>query len=215
MSDPATVSLARQARAAGEGVLAEARRAFQSDAHALCEALFAGEIDPLRFQMEMRALVKDLHVTAFVAGRGMDWTDVTRQDWGRVGQVLRTQYGFLSGWTAELFDLSATSLAKMKARATQYGAAASQTFEIGNLISLGVNPGILPDMPGSTGTLCGANCYCRWSVLVISKRRGDFNVSWRLGAAEHCRTCRRRARAWKQIRIRGGRIVSSYEPVYR
>ena len=73
---------------------------------------------------------------------------------------------------------------------------------------------MLPAWPGDGTTICLTNCKCRWSINILSIERGDYNATWRLGAAEHCRTCRQRARAWKKLRVRGGELVEGYEPIF-
>lgn len=193
---------------------------YQREAEALNEQLIDGRLTPLLWNVAMKDLVKDLHVQAYAIGRSGQWSTITPREWGRnVSGVLRRQYQYLRNWAAELYDLSSTTLAQVNARAALYAASARQSFERGMVAELGIDAIALPAYPGDGTSDCLVNCRCRWSVRILSKARTDFDVSWRLGHAEHCRTCRARARhrdrgGWQQLRIRRGVMIDSPAPLF-
>lgn len=209
MVDAVTLAAQRTSRAAKMIALQEARASFMDHARALNAALYEGRISPLIWNVEMRDLVKDLHVSAYVAGRSGRWQDMTQSDWGRVGQTLRQEYEYLRRWATGLYDLDSVSLAQLNARAKLYAENASRSFERAVAAEIGIRTDVLPAWPGER-TSCMANCKCRWAFRIISKARGDYDASWRLGRAEHCPECRQRAIKWKKLRIRGGVLVDGY-----
>jgi hypothetical protein len=169
-----------------------------------------GEITRNTWKNAMREEVKTLHVQAYAAGRSGGWDAVTSGEWGSVGARLRRQYQFLDRFADDIVakDLS---LAQMNQRTGLYGSASRASFEAAIAAEKGVPASALPAQPGDGTTLCKANCKCRWT---IKKRAGFHLVSWMLGRAEHCRTCARRARAWKNLKIQGGVMVSPVEPIF-
>jgi hypothetical protein len=209
LSLPAAIELAAQkmARGAKEVMLREAQALFMDRAVELNAALKEGRMSPLIWNVEMRDAVKDLHVAAYVSGKSGRWQDMTQSDWGRVGYNLRGQYAYLRAWAQEVYDLSDTSLEKLNWRAGLYAAAANGSFEMGVASEIGIDTSMLPDWPGSGNTSCLVNCRCRWAIRIISKARGDYDASWRMANAEHCRECRNRSRYWKKLRIRGGVMI--------
>ena len=198
-------------------MLEAVRRLYDADVARLCQRLHAGEISVDTWSEAMQAQVKDVHIGAYLAGHSGDWSAMTQNDWGRLGNTLRGQYRYLRTWAMGLKEgdvLNETSLAQLAARADLYSAAASQSFEQGYSSEIGLSPSVYPAWPGDGTTNCRTRCRCRWSVRIVSKERGDYYISWKLGGAEHCVTCRRRARSWKNLEVRGGRLVDGYEPIY-
>jgi hypothetical protein len=47
------------------------------------------------------------------------------------------------------------------------------------------------------------NCKCRWEIVPVDKKKGDYDAYWRMSDAEHCQTCIERAQRWNPLRIRG------------
>lgn len=160
-----------------------------------------------------RQQVKDLHISAYIAGMNGEWADMTAADWGRLGQIIRTQYAYLANWATQLAGTESPSLAQMNQRSGYYAAAASNSFSQGRATRAGFRPSELPAHPGDGSTECRTNCKCYWLIVTVSKSRGDYNATWRLGNAEHCRTCRRRAAHWRSLKIRGGRLETEVEPI--
>lgn len=191
----------------------DARQAvFRSRSRSLLSDLSAERITLDAWSEAFQEEIKSLHISAYMSGRGGDWSAVGPVEWGRMGQVLRTQYAYARRFA---IDIARGHLSEnqIRARADLYAASARQSFERGMLAELGIDPSILPAQPGDGTTECRSNCKCRWSIRILSKSRGDFDASWRLGSAEHCRTCRSRARLWKNLQVRSGMLISGFEPV--
>ena len=191
-----------------------ARDVFDLGAGALARAVKAGTITPAEWEAAMRELVSDVHVAAYAAGRSGQWDKITPDEWRSVERVVDDQFRFLRGFRDWLRDtpVGDVSEAKIYERARLYGAASRQSFTRAELADLGLGV-TLPAYPGDASTSCWTNCKCRWAVRVLSKARGDFDCTWRLGQAEHCRECRARSRAWTGLRVRGHILVDGYSVV--
>lgn len=189
-----------------------AREVFDIAAAALARRFKAGDLTPAQFEALMRELVSDVHVAAYAAGRSGRWNDIEPDEWRRVERTLDAQFRFLRGFRDWLRDTPPDDVAEAAVyqRSRLYGAASRQSFVRAELADLGLTVE-LPAYPGDGTTECYANCKCAWVVRTLSKARGDFNVSWRLGSAEHCPQCRKRSRAWKGLRVRGHVLVDGYE----
>lgn len=191
-------------------MLDQRRAAYMEEAARLTSLLKTGVMAPVEFNIRMREELKDLYITAYVIGKGADYEAMQAADWGRIGNMLRNQYGYLRKWLVTLNDKSVlenTSSAQIIDRLQKYAASASQAMHAGSNAELGIDPSILPAQPGDGTTDCMTRCKCRWAIRILSKARGDFNATWRLGIAEHCRTCRARARDWVSLEIRDGQLI--------
>lgn len=187
------------------------RDVFDLGAGALARALASGRITPAEFEAGMRELVEDAHVAAYAAGRSGEWDAVEPWEWRRVERVIDGQLAHLRRFRDEVRDAEEVAEARVYQRARLYGAASRQSFVRAELAGLGLTCE-LPAYPGDGTTACWTNCLCRWSVRTLSRARGDFDVSWRMGSAEeHCAHCRKRQRVWKGLRVRGNALVSGYE----
>ncbi len=78
----------------------------------------AGSITAEEFNLEMRELLKDAHIVAATIGRG-GRERMTVADWGRVGEKLRWQYGYLDNFTRKL-GRGTLKIANTENRARQY-----------------------------------------------------------------------------------------------
>jgi len=199
----------------------EARRTlFRREMEALTDSLLLGNETFIAFQIELQRQTKDLLISAYMAGRGGQWNEVGPVEWGRLGAVIKRQYNFIRGFASDIqTKVPPMSRAQILQRIGYYSAAATEAFERGVAAQIGMNASILPAVPGDGTSICRTNCRCRWSIRVLSQNRGDFNVSWRLGAAEHCTTCRQRARhrtrgGWQQLRIRVGLMIDTPADIF-
>lgn len=185
------------------------RAAYSERATAINTLYKLGVIDDTAWFEDMQEQVKILFVQSYAAGRGGAWEDITQAEWGRLGSRLRFQYSRLRLFQANLENMS---LDQMTQRANLYAAAARQAFESAIIETRGLDSGLLPAHPGDGTTDCWTNCKCRWAI----RKRGDiYYCTWRLGIAEHCRTCLQRSRAWKNKRIRRGVILDPFEQLFR
>ena len=198
---PEAVKLAAQKikRSKKTRILAGARQEYTEEARRLNRRLVNDEITVEVWKSEMMVLVKNVNTAAYVAGKSGEWESMTDQDWGRTGPIIRRQYGFIRKWAGEILSQKEFSLAQLNARAELYAEAASQSFERGYQSEIGMDPSVLPAHPGDGSTRCLARCNCRWAITIKSKARGDYNATWTLGNAEHCRTCRQRRRHWYAV----------------
>jgi hypothetical protein len=94
----------------------------------LTQRLVDGALDLATWQQQMAAELKALHVATATAAHG-GWAQMSPADWGWVGQRLRTQYGYLRDWAADLAAGRASLDGRAVARATLYGDAARQTYQ--------------------------------------------------------------------------------------
>ena len=86
------------------------------------------EISLADWQTQMRNELRTAHNNAaMVAKGGRD--QMTNADWGRTGRELRTQYGKLDQWAADIASGKAPLDGRANARARLYGEASRGTYE--------------------------------------------------------------------------------------
>jgi hypothetical protein len=66
-------------------------------AKALAEALRGRQVSLADWEVGMRRVVKNTHLNAIALERG-GWANMTPADYGRAGQIIREQYGYLKGF---------------------------------------------------------------------------------------------------------------------
>jgi len=70
-------------------------------AKALAEALRGRQVSLADWEIGMRRVIKNTHLNAVALERG-GWSNMTPADFGRVGQIVREQYGYLKGFAADI-----------------------------------------------------------------------------------------------------------------
>ena len=70
-------------------------------AKALAEALRGRQVSLADWEVAMRRHVKNTHLNAIALERG-GWANMTPADYGRAGQIIREQYGYLKGFAADI-----------------------------------------------------------------------------------------------------------------
>ena len=70
-------------------------------AKALAEALRGRAVNLADWEVAMRRHVKNTHLNAIAMERG-GWANLTPSDYGRAGQIIREQYGYLKGFAADI-----------------------------------------------------------------------------------------------------------------
>jgi hypothetical protein len=144
-----------------------------------------------RWELEVRARLKTVYLAEYLLGRGGK-AMMTSADYGRVGAMLATQYGFLRGFAVEIQD-GTLSEAQIAARTQLYHTSAIQAFERGKAAAYSVDL-ILPAYPADGGTRCLTNCRCRWS---IRETKRAWKAFWRrTKQAESCDDCVARERQY-------------------
>lgn len=190
---------------------------YNESAGRLNEKLVEGSIGVDSWLEAMRKEVSAGHVSAYVAGRSGAWSSISFSEWGRTGARIKRQFQFLKGFADEIRrkGVDAFSLDYLNNRTGLYGSNMRESLEAGNLQDRGVDPSILPAMPGDGTTKCLVRCKCRWTVRGAGRDR--YLISWRLGSAEHCRTCLDRAHpstGWVNLEIVNGRLISQVTPYF-
>lgn len=93
---------------------------------ALGIALREGKISGESWAVEMRQLVKDVHLYNAAAAKG-GWAQLTRADLGRVGQIVRSQYVYLNKFAGQI-SAGLTLDGRFIGRVQLYAEAARRTF---------------------------------------------------------------------------------------
>ena len=70
-------------------------------AKALAEALRGRQVSLADWEVAMRRHIKNTHLNAIAMERG-GWANMRPQDYGRAGQIIREQYGYLKGFAADI-----------------------------------------------------------------------------------------------------------------
>ena len=159
---------------------------FSKRVRDLSGRLSKGEIDLMEWQITMREELRSVHALQLIAGAGGDKSQVSADDWLKLGSELRSQYLYLEDF-ARAVERGDLSDAQLSARAELYAHSARTTYW--KQATSGVD---LPAMPGE-GSECLTNCNCSWD------KRGD-GWHWVLHASESCPTCIDRAAKWSPYR---------------
>jgi hypothetical protein len=91
----------------------------------LARYMSAGQLSPADFSILVRNEIKQDYIRQYLLGIG-GREQMTQGDWGRLGRMLRDQYGFLDKFTAELSGLSE---AQIMARLEMYTNASREAYE--------------------------------------------------------------------------------------
>jgi len=200
----------RRERLAG---LREAQASARERIGAHADDYAEGRISLADFRALLRREAKDAHVLAAVAARGGAWADMTKADWGRVGNRVRGQYAFADRFVREVAARAGTDSpypgGSLRTRAEMYADASSASFAAQEIAAVGFDPASVGVYPGDGSTRCLSRCRCSWSVRVNNRAKGNFTLRWTLGGGEHCPNCLARRRLWTAVKVRGGRLVGS------
>lgn len=74
---------------------------LSQEMRAITESLQAGRLTLPEWQLQMEQRIKDSHLAFFSASRG-GWEQMTFSDFGRAGNMIKKQYGYLRRWAEEL-----------------------------------------------------------------------------------------------------------------
>jgi hypothetical protein len=183
---------------------------YNSDVDLLSEKMFVGDVSIGEFEESMKRLIRELHTSVAAIYKG-GWDQMTWEDWGRLGPVLKEQYKYLHGFAQAIADNRDTiSLRAIQARAHMYGNAALQSagkvtvpISIEKQLPWMPREGTGAGMEPGDGTICMVNCCCAW-VLTKMGMEKDFNIVqavWTLSPAEHCDTCIERKGHTEMLRV--------------
>jgi hypothetical protein len=157
-------------------------------------ALTEGQISIQRWQMDFRQALRRSYIDQYLLARG-GRDNMTAADWGRLGGMLREQYGWMDRF-AQQMAAGEMSPNQVASRMQMYFNSSRESFERGRAAALGIPR--LPAYPGDGSTQCRTNCQCSWD---ITEAEDEWLAYWRLGVAEHCPDCVRRSQEWAPYRI--------------
>lgn len=177
------------------------------DARSLAQSAASGAITPDALRTGMRDLLRNVHGSGAIFGRG-GVNAMTQADWGRLGSVLKNQYGYLDGFVADLGVPGLVSEAQAMARAELYVGAAVKSYEQGRAAAFGV-AGSLPLYPGDNCEGFG-NCRCHWD---IAEDDAEIRATWVLGGADPCAPCQNNAAAYNPYAIPKTQAAAEAAPV--
>lgn len=168
--------------------------AMRVETRELADQLGAGEITLQQWEGRMRSQLKTTYIDEYVLGRG-GRNAMTPANWGEVGGLLGNQYRYLHRFAEEV-AAGTLSTAQIGARAELYVESGSQAYERGRCASFGLPR--LSQYPGDGWTACGTNCRCS---LDIKELESEWQVTWKLGIADHCEDCERLSGEWTPLVI--------------
>lgn len=91
------------------------------------QALLNGAINLDQWQLEMMSLTKRAHLVSAASQRG-GWAQLTQADFGRVGQIVRREYGYLRNFAEQIASGKQPLDGNIGRRARMYGQQARNTF---------------------------------------------------------------------------------------
>ena len=157
-------------------------------------------LSPLDWRHMMREEIKREYIAQYLLGIG-GRDQMTFEDWGRLGGMLKEQYGHLDKFYDQIVA-GKLSDAQVGARSRMYSASAREAFERANGQAWGDPP--LPAYPGD-GKVCAGltNCACNWEIVSVKvvKEETQWTCYWRLGfvKTEHCEACENAAFEWNPL----------------
>lgn len=102
--------------------------AKEKDAAALADRLASGSISLADFELGMMQNIKDAHLASAALAKG-GWFYMTQADFGRVGQIVRQEYGYFREFAKQIRDKAATAVGgNIKRRVKQYMNQARLTY---------------------------------------------------------------------------------------
>lgn len=169
------------------------------------DRLATGAISVAEWDDTMRDILATYHLAAFMVGKEdgvLDDDDITA-----MAEATAEQLDYLDGFLEALEgEPDGSALAdKYRRRAEMYGDAIGASYWRGHSRKYGIS---LPFWPRDGKTVCLNACACQWSIKEVDAEAGDYDATWRLGATDHCDTCKERAKL-KPLRIRGGKYDRS------
>ena len=157
------------------------------DSNLIVVLLLLGVLALGEWESRMRAAIQRAWTAQYVIGRGGE-DQMTEADWERLEGILVEQYGFLSGFSA---DIAAGRLTEpqIHARAALYFSASVAAYEIARQKAFHFRLALTRE-PGDCTSECCANDRCYWSIV---DNGATISCQWVRTALESCPTCLDRA----------------------
>lgn len=90
-------------RAEVRQALDDALRSLRREMRETTQRMRAGELTVGEWRVQMQQAVKDVHLFSAALARG-GWDQLTQRDFGRVGRIVRKQYGYLEKFAIAIAD---------------------------------------------------------------------------------------------------------------
>lgn len=119
------VSWRRGVRPALDQVVSRSQARLKS----LSRDLVGGGVSLAEWQTAMMREIKTIHTLSATIARG-GWAQMTPADWGRVGQLVRGEYGYLRTFAAQIASGEQPLTGEVVRRAASYANAGVKTMEI-------------------------------------------------------------------------------------
>lgn len=174
-------------------------------AEQLVEQLVRGEISLQDWLLAQRQLIKETYIAQYAMARG-GRSQMTPQDYGRLGADLKKQYAYLQAFGQDIQSGKyrsaepANLIARIANRIKLYIESATQAFEKGKIAVFGGNLyDHITNFPGAGKTRCLTRCRCH---LDVTENETEWLVRWVLDpAAEHCEDCVSLSEQWNPLRV--------------
>lgn len=114
-------------RSAIRSALDQTIKAAGSEIRALAEALKAGNLTLIEWELAMREQLKLLHLATAALEKG-GWAQLTQADFGRVGGILKREYGYLKNFANDIASGKQKLDGSFTRRADLYNEAARNTY---------------------------------------------------------------------------------------
>lgn len=160
----------------------------------LSQRMLTREISVQEWTLEFRKLLKNTYTDMYFAARGGRHV-ATPADWGRLGAMIKGQYGYLQNFAEEVRS-GKLSAEQIQWRARMYIDSSVSAFEHGYAAAFGVT---LPAYPGDGKTSCIVNCRCHWEIIETDY---GYECYWRLDLdpdVEHCQDCLDNSSRWNPL----------------
>ena len=162
------------------------------------DSLASGGLSVEAWYDQMADILYAYHLAGWYVGQGTD-DDPTDEQMDRIAAVVAEQLDYLDNFRNDLLKEDDDTLAPAyRNRAEMYGRATVVSLWMGKAGQFR-----LPAYPRDGSTDCVVGCNCTWIFGDIDLEVGNMDVTWRLGASDHCTQCQARAKAWKPFKIRG------------
>jgi hypothetical protein len=172
----------------------------------LSDRLASGDLDVGTWERAMRDAIKAIFGAQYVFGRG-GLKAMQSKDWAAVGDLVKEQYGYLSGFAD---DVAAGKLTtpQIRIRAELYVGSSVRAHEDGKGAAWDVG---LPAQPADGSAECLSNDRCAWHLR--RRKDGAVEATWVAERDDRiCKTCRKRAKDWNPLVLFPGQTGKPTEP---
>ena len=152
----------------------------------------AGDISIYQLENSIKDILKNTYIDMYAMGAG-GRNNLSQRDWGRIGAMLKEQYGENGYLKAFMEQIAAGNLseAQIAARLNMYLNSANEALWKALTRDLSFN---LPAYPGDGSTECMTNCRCEWDIHKVPE---GYDCYWIVDhEAENCPTCLQREKDW-------------------